>query len=400
MRDGAGETPGTSWRALAPRDHFPALETQAYLNAAGIGLTPLAVQATVIDLVTAIGTGGTSAYFERYDQIMTAPRLAAARLFNAKVDDVAVITSVSEVVSQIAWWRRPRRGENVVVVDIDSAAVTYPWLRVAEETGCEVRFVRAADDPAAFRLDDIVALMDDNTAAVSVSHVQWVTGLKLDLPTLGRHARARDALLVVDAFHSAGVTPFSAEDLEAVDFMATGAFKWLLGFAGAGAVYVNPRQRLAFRPILVGSRTADPPPPFKAADSTAIELPDDARRFEYGSSITVPRVAFGAAVNYLADIGFGEIQAHAQRLGARLMDGVQALGGEVVTPAAAADRAGIISLRFPGWDANDLYEALLARQVATAPRNGFVRFAPHAFNDDRDIDRALTALCEILSART
>jgi len=387
-------TPGAS---LAPRTDFPQTAQQTYLNAAGMGLVPLPVQRRFLDLATRIGTAGTDVFFDSYDEIMIAPRRSAARLFGAALADVAIINSVSEVVSQIAAWRRPGRRENVVLLDIDHPSTSFPWLRMAQDTGCEVRFARVAGAPETLELDHIARLIDERTAVVSVSHVQWTTGHRFDLAALADLAHARDALLVIDATHSAGVVPFDAPACGA-DVIATGSFKWLCAYSGTGACYVRPGLSDVIRPVMVGSRTLHQEARPEGAPVSEFSLPSGAARLEYGSSAHVLRVAFAASMDYLLDIGITRIFEHVQALAARLTEGLAARGARILTPKNGASRAGIVTAMFPGHDSAELVERLALARVAVMLRMGAIRFAPHFYNDEGDIERALAGVDQALQS--
>lgn len=378
---------------LVPREDFPGTAGRAYLNSAGIGLTPRPVQERIKAVVTAIGDGGAHAYFDRYDEIMLRPRRVAAELLGAPVTNVAIATSISEVISQVAWWRRPGGTENVVLVQGDCPSTTFPWIRVAQETGAQIRMVRPDPARPGELFDRLAEQVDDATAAICVSHVQWVSGYRFDITALGELARRHQALLIVDAMHSLGALPVSREDVAQADIFVTGSFKWLCGPAGAAPLYVSPALLAVFEPVLVGSRTSDPVPPFDEMEVDDLRLPADARRFEYGSSILLPRIGFSAAAAYLMQVGLKAIGAHNQALGDLLIRGLAELGAEVVTPSKPSQRAGIVSARFPGRDVALLQAELGRRKVDLSLRQGrTLRFSPHLFNDAEDIAHALDAI--------
>ena len=122
----------------------------------------------------------------------------------------------------------PSPGSNVVVHDLSEQGSVFPWLRLP---GVEVRVARSVGGDVPF--ESFEELVDEKTAAVSVTHVGMGTGFRLDLGRLGALARGHGAALVVDAAQSAGVVPI---DLTAtpVDFLATPTFKWLFGQTGGG----------------------------------------------------------------------------------------------------------------------------------------------------------------------
>ncbi|MBL4802364.1 MAG: aminotransferase class V-fold PLP-dependent enzyme [Emcibacter sp.] len=382
---------------LAVTQHdFPFIASASYLNSAGLGLVPLSVQQKVQEYIQAIGTRGTFGYFEHYEELMHGAIASAAELWGAPIRNVAVATSVSEAVSQVAWWRKPRRGENVVLICDDSSAATYSWLRVAQDTGAEVRFACPRKGSDIVTTSDVMSLIDKNTAAVCISHVHWITGYRINLTQLGQLVRDCGALLIVDATHSAGIVNYTPEELAAVDMLASGSFKWLLGLAGAAPLYVSDRVLDDFNPILVGSRTSQPLPPFDHIDPTRIDLPNDARRFEYGSSIAVPRIAFTASIKYLSDVGRDKILPHVQSLGSEIAKRLILEGAEVVTPSSYQERAGIISAYFPNYSSETIYEALLRNNVGVSLRSKFLRFSPHIFNSEKDVIQAIEVIKNLL----
>jgi cysteine desulfurase/selenocysteine lyase len=389
------ETPRLPRAALVPAADFPLTQEVAYLNAAGLGLVPEPVIEQHEELLRELGARGTCGFFSHEPLVRQGPRDAGARLLGADPDSIAIVTNVTEAICQIAWWLRPGAGTNVVSIDVDIAAVTYPWLRVAEETGAEVRFVSARENPADLSVEQIAALVDERTAAISVSHVQWVTGHRFDLATLAELAHAHDALLVVDAMQSVGVVPVDVV-ASGVDLLVSGSFKWLCSYAGAAVCYLRPELAERIRPTFVGPHSTNPKPPYGDFDSTRLDLEPGARQLEFASQSHGARIALVAAIDYLLEVGIERIEQHVLALNTRLADGVEQLGGRLVTPRDDRARAGILTVAFPGRDAQELVGKLEQRGVIALPRMGYVRFSPHLYNSDADIDHALSVLEEVL----
>src|SRR5579871_5012848 len=122
------------------RADFPALDEVTYLNTASVGLVPKSVFDRVPEFERSLALNGTTRFDEATELgVLEATRRAAARLFGADPDNVAIASSFTEALCQVAWWARPAVGTNVVSTDVDFPSVTYPWYRVAEESGCDVR---------------------------------------------------------------------------------------------------------------------------------------------------------------------------------------------------------------------------------------------------------------------
>lgn len=375
--------------ALSPRSDFPVLDEVVYLNTGSIGLEPLPVQRAGEELGSQIAGRGTVGFDDDVEKrVGDIPRAAAARLLGSSPDDVAVVTHATEALCQVAWWLKPGAGENVVSADLEFPSVTYPWLRVARDTGAEIRLARAVEDPASFSLDTIAAAVDEQTAVICVSHVQYATGHRLDPAALVALSRSVDALLVLDATQSAGVVPLDAPAL-GVDVLVSSGYKWLCSAPGAGICYLRPELWEQLDPPFVGWKSTEDAFAF---DATTIPLASSARRLEYSTPAYAAGAALSAAIDYLLELGIENVLAHDLALAGELREGLERLGAEVLTPAEDDRRAGIVIARFPGREGPDLASDLARAGVIVSPRLGAVRFSLHHFNDSSDVERALTAL--------
>jgi selenocysteine lyase/cysteine desulfurase len=379
--------------ALSARSDFPVLEEVVYLNTGSIGLEPRPVQAAGEELGRQIAGRGTVGFDDEVEKrVGDVPRAAAARLLGADPDDVAVVTHATEALCQVAWWLKPGEGQNVVSADLEFPSVTYPWLRLARDTGVEVRLAPALDDPVAFSLDTIAAAVDERTAAICVSHVQYATGHRLDPERLVELARSVGATLVLDATQSAGVVPLDAPGL-GVDVLVSSGYKWLCSAPGAGICYLRRDVWEELDPPFVGWKSTEDAVAF---DARTIPLANAARRLEYSTPAYAAGAALTAAVAYLLDLGIENVLEHDLALAGELRAGLERLGAEVLTPAEDDRRAGIVIARFPGHEGAAVAAALADAGVIVSPRLGAVRFSLHHFNDSSDVERALAALASIL----
>ena len=380
--------------SLSPRVDFPLLDEVTYLNTASMGLVPVPVQEQAAAFDRELALRGTTWFDEEQETFaLERARSAAARLLNAGPDSIAIANSMTEALSQVAWWLRPGHGTNIVSIDLEFPSVVYPWYRVAAETGAEVRLVQVREDPAALSLERLAELVDNRTAVICVSHVQFATGFRFALDDLGKLARAHDAVLVVDATQSAGMVPI---DLQAtpVDLVLAGGYKWLGATFGAAIAWLGPAILERIEPPFVGWRsTVDP----YALDVTAMPLSPSARRLEFSTMSYSAGVALGAAIEYVLDLGIHRIFDHDLALATRLMEGLDRAGATLLTPHGAESRGGIVTARFPGRDGEDVAAHLNEAGVIVSPRFGSTRFATHHFNRASDVDRALDVLEGVLA---
>ncbi len=375
------------------RDDFPALDRFTYLNTASAGLVPASVVGAAHEFEAELAQAGTTGMDEDTEVgILEDARQAAAGLFGAHPDTVAICTSFTEALCQLAWWLRPGRGRNVVSTEVDFPSVTYPWHRVAEDTGCEVRLVGVLDDPDGFGIDKIAEHVDRSTAVICISHIQYLTGHRLDLAELAALAHANGALLIADATQSAGQVPIDVT-AAGVDALITGSYKWLCSTFGAAACYLSPALLENFRPPLAGWRSTEHP---YTLDARWKPPAATARRMEYSTMSYAAAIALGRAIRYVSALNLDEVASHNAALAGQLAEGLARRGARLLTPTDPRRRAGTVTARFPGHDGEAIAAELTRRGVIVSPRVGSTRFSMHFYNSGDDIDRALAALDEVL----
>lgn len=380
--------------ALARRADFPALEDHTYLNSASIAVMPKPARDKMERFTRQILHIGTVSLTEKAEvEALENAREAAAKLLGASPDSVAIASSATEALGQLAWGIKPKG--NVVSIDIEFPSVVYPWLRMTKETGVEVRLVRCKERTASLSFSDVEALVDRNTSVICVSHVQYATGFRFDLRKLASLAHANGALCIVDASQSMGQVPIDVAR-DGVDALVSTGYKWLCGPFGAAVLYIAPALAAELEPVFVGWRgTAD----MWHFDATELTYAPSLRRYEFSTMSYMSGYGLGEALRYLLALDIEAVFAHDLRLGDLLISGLDALGAEVITPRDPAYRSGIVTARFGARDGEAVAAELNRRKVVVSPRFGSTRFSPHFFNSSDDVERALAILKDILAGR-
>jgi len=366
---------------------FPLTESWSYMNAANVALMPMSAARVVTDWQTDVALNGSN-NFNDYaeDTAFDGLRVQGARLFNCNPDDIAGGSSCTELLNSIAWAVMPQQHENVVSTDIVFPSTIYPFTRVSHHTGCEIRLARGFNGYASF--DEIVKNIDQNTSVVSISHAEYTGGQLYDLAALAEVTHAFGALLVVDATQSAGAIPIDAP-ASGADVIIAGSYKWLCGPFGAAVMYLAPRLQNKLEPGFVGFRSHND---MWNLSPERLEYPQTAKRFESST------LAFGCikglekSIEYLTDIGIKSIYDHNIILADRLIDGLNGLDIEIVSPMSISERTSIVTCRINGFDPVEIVQLLKQRNIVVHRRQEFVRFSPHLYNRESDIDRAITEL--------
>ncbi|MBV9165769.1 MAG: aminotransferase class V-fold PLP-dependent enzyme [Solirubrobacterales bacterium] len=376
---------------------FPALEEMCYLNTASIGLMPLSAQLASERFARQLGLYGTT-WFDEPTEVgaLDAARRTAAALLKAPVEQVAITTSMTEAMSQIAWSLRPPTGTNVVSVDFEFPSVPYPWMRVARETGAKVRLVPASEHPGELSLEAVAEVVDEATEVISLSHVQYSTGYRFELGALADLAARHGAWFVVDATQSMGAVSLDLSDGQ-IDAMLCAGYKWLCGPFGAAICYIGRRLLERLDPPFVGWKSAQEPYTMDASRLRLARSPVE--RLEYSTMAYGAGVALASSIDYVRSVGVEKIQEHNLRLGAVLHDGLVELGAEVLSTREDGHRTGIVTARFPGLDGEEVAGWLNQSGIIVSPRFGSTRLSVHFYNTDEDVALALRTIRAILQRR-
>jgi selenocysteine lyase/cysteine desulfurase len=356
------------------RHRFPIFERLVYVNSCSQGALSDAVRQSYEDYLRDWEERGApwDYWVERED----AARTAFARLIGAEPDEIAVTTSLSAGVSALASGLRYARRSKIVTTELEFPTVGQIW-HAQESRGARVVHVP---------LDEFDRAIDDDTAVVSITHVSYRTGEMIDVQEVVRLAHERGALVLLDAYQSAGSVPLDVKEL-GVDFLAAGTVKYLLGSAGLAFFYCRRELFDKAWPTATGW--------FADQDIFAMDIHDyspaaTARRFQAGTP-PIPSIYAGiAGIELIESIGIEETREHVLHLNAHLVAGVDELGGTVVTPRERDRHGALICVK--STDVDELVAALDRWGIVTSERDGNVRISPHAYNSLEDIDLVLEAL--------
>src|SRR6185436_10751969 len=203
---------------------FPVTERAIYLNHSAVSAPPTPTINAIQSQLADVATNG-SLNFRNWLAVKEKTRSLLAGMLGARPEQVAFMRNTSDGLSTVANGLGWRAGENLVTFAGEFPSNLYPWLRLRDALGIEVRLAPERDGRV--EVDELINLIDDDTRVVAVSQVQFASGYRADLERIGRAARAHDALLVVDVIQRLGVIPIDVES-EFVDVAAAAGHKWLL----------------------------------------------------------------------------------------------------------------------------------------------------------------------------
>lgn len=310
-------------------------------------------------------------------------RAQVATLINAQSsDDIAFVKNTSEALSIVAHGFPWQAGDNVVISNEEFPSNRIVWESLTR-FGVQVREATLqTGDPEQALLD----ATDHRTRLLSISSVQYASGLRLDLARLGAGCRARGIAFCVDAIQSLGALVHDVQSC-AIDFLMADAHKWLLGPEGIGVFYCRAawRERLTLHEY--GWRMVRHAGDFDRRDWQADPT---ARRFECGSPNMLGIHALAASVSLLLEIGMPNVERRVLARTEHLMNQIATSPALALCTRREPGRyAGIVSFGHRDMASAAVYDALRQRHIVCALRAGVVRFSPHCHTPIAQLDQAL-----------
>lgn len=369
-------------------DEFPQENGLRYLNHAAVSPWPQRSAEAVRRFAEANVSSGACDYPD-WLKLERSLRERLARLLNApSTGDIALVKNTSEALSFVAFGLDWRPGDQVIISDEEFPSNRIVWLALAP-LGVEVIEVglRGTDPEGA-----LLQAIGPKTRLLSISAVQYASGLRLDLPRLGRGCRQHGVLLCVDAIQQLGALPFDVQAC-ACDFAMADGHKWLLGPEGLGVFYCRSELRDRLELHEYGWHMLEHAGDYSRQDWQPAR---SARRFECGSPNMLGAFALEASLSLLEEVGMPRVAQKLQERMQWLLDGIAALPGvQLHSPVDVERRAGILTFSLSGWDNQLLYQRLREERVICAQRGAGIRLSPHFYTDARVIADTLRLLDQL-----
>jgi len=302
------------------------------------------------------------------------------------------VTTAEAVVLSSFEYKRPRN--RVVIVEGEFPSVRYIYDRLARRLGAEIVNIPHDASGLGFDLDRLLAAIDERTQIVPIGHVLFESSFMIDVQAIARRCREVGATLVLDVFQSAGVVPVKVQEWDA-PIAVGGVLKWLCGGPGGSFLYVDPELRPKLEPSFTGWMAHANPFGFEAPP---MRFRDDALRFALGTPPIPALYAAREGPKIIAEAGGRDmipIREKSLRQTQKLIDLADARGFELRTPRDADRRGGSVSMQIP--HGREVSLELNAEDIVCdyRPASG-VRFSPHFYTTDEEIDDAFMVVDNIL----
>lgn len=245
--------------------------------------------------------------------------------------------------------------DEVLISIMEHHSNLIPWQEACRKTGAKLIYVYLKDGQ--LDLADFKNKISARTKFVSLAHVSNVLGCINPIKEIAQLTHQHNAYMVVDGAQSAPHMPIDVQNLDC-DFFAFSGHK-MLGPTGIGVLYGKEDILNQMSPIEFGGEMIDF---VYEQEATWKELP---WKFEAGTPNIAGAIAFGAALDYLTELGMDQVHAHEQKLVDYVLPKLQAIEGlTVYGPEDPTKHVGVIAFNLDGLHPHDVATALDYEGVA------------------------------------
>ena len=347
-----------------------------YVNHAAVAPWPVCTVEAVEKFAQENGKLG-SRHYLHWLEVEQQLKQSLATLINAKsADEIALLKNTSEGLSIIAKGINAKAGDNIVISNQEFPSNFIVWDALKAQ-GVELRIADITDSENPEQA--IIDLMDARTCLLSISAVQYASGLRMDLLKLGEACKATNTLYCVDAIQQIGAIEFDTQAIDA-DFVVADGHKWMLGPEGLAMFYCKKSSMEKLNLQQFGWHMVEDLSDFN--NMTNWQAASNARRFECGTQNMLSIHALNASIGLLLEYSMPVIEKavieNVQSL-IRLFQTIPSVS--IISPTSTDRHAGIFTFNKKGVNSQQLYEFLVNQGVVCAPRGGGIRFSPHFYNE-------------------
>jgi cysteine desulfurase / selenocysteine lyase len=319
-----------------------------------------------------------------------------------KREEIVFTRNTTESINMVAqsWGRKNiKRGDRIVLTQMEHHANLVPWLILSQDTGAELEYIKI-DKDGYLDLSNIDDIINSKTKIVAVTQMSNVLGTINPVEEIIEIAHKRGAVALVDGAQS---TPHMPVDIVKMnpDFYAFSAHK-MLGPTGVGVLYAKEEHFKNMTPVQFGGEMIGE---VRYDYVDWAELP---WKFEAGTPNIADVIAFGPALDYLKNIGMDNIRTHEMDLTEYALNRLAELDYlKIFGPHDVRYRGGAVSFVDPEIHPHDLAQSLDSQGIAVRAGHhcaepltkllgvfATVRASMYIYNNHEDIDRLIAGLRE------
>ena len=317
-----------------------------------------------------------------------------SELFGGDPDGYAIVPSASYGISTAAriMEERLKSGDEILLIDEGFPSNVLPWKRATRVTGAVIITAPTPQDNKGWT-QTILEGINSKTKIVAVPQCHWTNGAFIDLVEIGKRCREIDAVLVVDATQALGAMPLSMDVIQP-DFLVASGYKWLLSPYGFTLFYIAPEWRNE-RPLEENWQGRENAEDFTSLVNYSENYLPGSRRFDVGEKGT--STILPGAIKALEQLKNWSIASIAETLdGINHQISTHLLEIGFSLPDESQRCPHMFGARLPEGLSVNLVSEMKKQNIYISQRGSAVRFAPHVYINQNDLDRLFTAFEKIL----
>ena len=379
------------------REQIPATQKMVYLNTGWDGPSPKSVVQAVKDRVEYESYNGPTSppVYQSGREIQQQAREGAASLLNVSPQEIVLTQCTTDglnlVLNGLDW----RQGDEVITFGLEHSSVLIPAYLLPRRHGVRLKVLdlRPTDTHEEI-LSRVAEAISPRTRLLFFSHIQYTCGLRMPAEGLRKLTRDAGAQMLIDGAQTAG---HIALDLKALgcDFYSIPGQKWLLGPDGTGALYIRHDLIPSVAPTRVSGRAATSYDEHGGFDPST----DTMDKFLLTTSSAPLAAGFTEAVAFHQQMGGDAVEARTLTLAGQLKKALSEVPGvKVLSPMDDARSCGLTSFQIEGIASTDAVNRLWDEYgivVRPVSELSCIRAATHAFNNDEDLEKLISAVSEL-----
>lgn len=337
---------------------------------------------------------------EATDRYEEARECVAKFIHAASAKEIIFTRNATESLNLVAYsygLSHLQKGDEIVVSILEHHSNQLPWRMVAEKTGAVVKYLEC-DRQGHISDADLQAAFSEKTKLVAVTQVSNVLGIRTPIDKIVALARKSGAVVVLDAAQS---TPHMEVDVQklGVDFLAFSGHK-LMAPMGIGVLYGRKELLSEMPPFLTGGEM------IRTVTRDKVVYAELPHKFEAGTVNGAGAWALAAAIRYLQEVGYEQIQKQELLLTTQLMDGLKKVPHvQVQGSPDPKEHCGIVSFTIDGVHPHDVSSILDADGIAVRAGHhcaqplmqqigvmSTTRASMYFYNTEEDIEKLLASV--------
>jgi len=301
---------------------------------------------------------------ERATTLYEGVREKVARFVGASnAKEIVFTRGTTEAINLVAhsWGKANLSSKDTVLLTVmEHHSNIVPWQLLSQELGFKLEFIPVTKD--GYLEDPEEAIRKFKPKLLAFVHVSNVLGTINPVKKLSKVAHEVGAAVLVDGAQATSQITVNVRSLDA-DFYAFSAHK-MLGPTGVGVLYAKSDLLESMPPFMGGGEM------IREVSLRSADYKEPPHKFEAGTSNIAGVVGFGAALNYLLEVGMDDVRQHSQELTSYALEELSRVDGlKIYGPhQGGEDRGAVLAFTVDGVHPHDL--ATILDQEGIAIRSG------------------------------